>query len=74
MPKDIKSIPKIILNIALFSLFTYLVIVGQKNGWPVKWLVDIFKISNVRAMGLGIMIVGLIGLLLQLYSYNKRYQ
>lgn len=74
MPKDIKSIPKIILNIALFSLFIYLVIVGQKNGWPVKWLVDIFKISNVRAMGLGIMIVGLIGLLLQLYSYNKRYQ
>lgn len=74
MPKDIKSIPKIILNIALFSLFIYLVIVGQKNGWPVKWLVDIFNISNVRAMGLGIMIVGLIGLLLQLYSYNKRFQ
>lgn len=74
MPKDIKAILKLVLNIALFSLYIYLVIAGQKNGWPVKWLVDIFKVSNVRAMGLGIMIVGLIGLLLQLYSYNKRCQ
>lgn len=74
MPKDIKAILKLVLNIVLFFLFIYLVIAGQKNGWPVKWLVQVFKVSNIRAMGLGIMIVGLIGLLLQLYSYNKRYQ
>lgn len=74
MPKDIKVILKIALNVVLFGLFIYLIIVGQKNSLPVKWLGDVLKVSNVRAVGLSIMMIGLIGLLLQLYSYNKRYQ
>lgn len=50
---------KIIVNIVAFIVFMLMIILGQRNvGWT----------------GLGVEIVGLIGLLTQLFLYNKKYK
>ncbi|MGB4659622.1 MAG: hypothetical protein WBI07_10600 [Mobilitalea sp.] len=61
-------------KIALFCFLIYLVIVGQKNLGPVQWVAKALNTTNVRPIGVCFMIVALIGLLCQLYCYNRKYQ
>lgn len=49
---------RILLGICFFALCIYLIIIGQRM---------------IGYFGLGLMILGLVGLLLMLYSYNQRY-
>ena len=48
-----------LLNVVAFIFFMALIIVAQKQTGPEY---------------LGIMLVGLVGLMVQLYLYNKKYQ
>ncbi|MBO3091266.1 hypothetical protein J5F27_04940 [Schleiferilactobacillus harbinensis] len=50
---------KIIMNVVLFILFMALVIGGQRH---------------IGYAGLGVMLIGLAGLLAQLWLYNRQYQ
>lgn len=72
--KENKSLLKIFGNFLFFSLFIYLIVIGQKNIGPVKWVANVLNIDNIRSVGLCIMIVAILGLLVQLYNYNKKYQ
>lgn len=72
MTKDRNVIWSVAFNIVSFSLCIYLIIAGQMNARIVKWAAEVLKVTNIRAIGLSIMIIGLIGLLVQLYCYNKR--
>lgn len=69
-----KTIVKLIGTLVLFSLFIYLVVIGQMNIGLVKWITKRYEVTNIRPIGLSVMIVGLIGLLSQLYFYNKKYR
>lgn len=51
------KVAKIVINIVMFILFLSMIIIGQKN---------------IGIQGLCIMLVGLIGLLTQLFLYNKK--
>lgn len=50
---------KVILHIVAFIVFMSLIIIGQKT---------------VGVGYLGMMLIGLIGLMVQLYLYNRKYQ
>ncbi|SCP95486.1 DUF6903 family protein [Anaerobium acetethylicum] len=62
------------LNALLLMFFVYLIIVGQKNIGPVKWLYGIFKTPDISQVGLAVMVAALAGILAQLYFYNRKYQ
>ena len=53
------SVTKIIINIIAFVVFLSMIILGQKN---------------IGIPGLSVMLVGLIGLLTQLFLYNRKHK
>lgn len=69
-----KSVIKSAVNLVLFVLFLYLIIIGQKNSGPVVWLAAVLHTASVRPVGIGIMLIAVVGLLSQLYCYNRRYR
>lgn len=72
--KEGKMIFKVVGNIIIFCALIYLILAGQKNLGIVPWIANILVTTNVRPIGVGVMIASLIGLLIQLYCYNKKYQ
>ena len=69
-----KKIIKVAGNVVLFCMLIYLIIIGQKNIGLVKKTAEVLGVTNLGAVGLCIMLIGLFGLLVQLYFYNKKYQ
>ena len=69
-----KAFFKIFVNLLLFNFFIYLIVIGQKNIGMVKWVAEVINIGSLKQVGLCIMIFAILGLLLQLYTYNKKYQ
>lgn len=69
-----KAMIKAAVNLVLFLLFLYLVIAGQKNSGPVAYLAAALHTGAVRPVGVGVMLAAVIGLLGQLYYYNRRYR
>ncbi|MDF2612216.1 MAG: hypothetical protein K0S71_2 [Clostridia bacterium] len=72
--KEEKTISKVAGNLVLFSALIYLIISSQKNLGLAEWIANSLGTESVRPIGVGIMITALIGILLQLYCYNKTYQ
>lgn len=72
--KENKPFIKILGNIFIFCLCMYLIVTGQRNTGPVKWVSNMLNIDNIRLIGLCIMIVAILGLLGLIYNYNKKYQ
>lgn len=69
-----KAFFKIFVNLLIFNFFIYLIVIGQKNIGMVKWVAKVINIDSLKQVGLCIMIFAILGLLLQLYTYNKKYQ
>lgn len=65
---------KVIGNLIAFSFFIYLIVIGQKNIGLVIWIGDTLQITNLKPIGLCIMIIAMLGMLYQLYCYNKKFQ
>lgn len=72
--KEDKTLIKAIAHFVFFSFLISLIVMGQKNIGLVKWIGNVFQITNLKPIGLGIMIIAILGLLFQLYCYNKKYQ
>lgn len=65
---------KVIGNLIAFSLFIYLIVIGQKNIGLVIWIGDTCQITNLKPIGLCIMVIAMLGILYQLFCYNKKFQ
>lgn len=61
-------------NLMFIILFLYMVIAGQMNTGLVKALESSIGVTRQGVVGLSFMLLGLCGLIFELYLYNRKHR
>lgn len=71
---SLKKVFWVVVNFLVVILFLYMVIAGQMNTGLVKVVENATGVTRQGVAGLYLMLIGLCGLVVELYMYNRRHR